>query len=85
MLRYFISHLINQYLTLEKNGMVIPMCIKQNSYSYLLLTNATNPQLYIVLSLFETAYCNRFLSMKWIENARSLVSSNKKGQTIGFN
>ena len=85
MLRYFISHLINQYLTLEKNGMVIPMCIKQNSYSYLLLTNATNPQLYIVLSLFETAYCNSFLSMKWIENARSLVSSNKKGQTIGFN
>lgn len=51
-------------LTLEKNGMVISMCIKRNSCSYLLLTNATNLQLYIALSLFETAYCNSFLSMK---------------------
>lgn len=50
-------------LTLEKNGMVRSMCIKQNS-CYLLLTNATNLQLYIALSLFETAYFNSFLSMK---------------------
>lgn len=36
------------------------ICVYQTEQLFLLLTNATNPQLYIALSLFETAYCNSF-------------------------
>lgn len=36
------------------------ICVYQTEQLFLLLTNATNPQLYIALSLFETACVTAF-------------------------